>query len=145
MSTLPSGQKSWSPIKAISQWWRNWIRSSSELMELKCCGEAELERMAKDVGVSVAELHRLASRSPDSADLLLRRMAALDLDRNEVSRVEPRTFQDLQRVCTMCENRRRCARDLARNSADPAWEDYCPNAGTLMALNALPWRARAEW
>jgi hypothetical protein len=24
-------------------------------------------------------------------------------------------------------------------------EDYCPNAATLMALNALPWRARSEW
>ena len=34
---------------------------------------------------------------------------------------------------------------LARDSADPAWQDYCPNAATLMALNALPWRARREW
>jgi len=145
MSTLPGGQKSWSPIKAISQWWRDWSRSGSALMELKCCGEDELERMAKEIGVSVPELRRLARRGPGSADLLLRRMAALDLDRNEVSRAEPRTFQDLQRVCTMCMSHRRCTRDLARDSADPAWEDYCPNAATLMALSAQPWRARAEW
>ncbi|SRR6266508_2063779 len=114
-------------------------------LELKCCGEDEVERMAKDIGVSASELRRLATLGPDSADLLLRRMAALDLDRKEVSRTEPRTFQDLQRVCTMCNSHRRCKRDLARDSADPAWQDYCPNATTLMALNALPWRARAEW
>ena len=35
--------------------------------------------------------------------------------------------------------------DLARDPADPAWQDYCPNAATLTALNALPWRARSEW
>jgi Family of unknown function (DUF6455) len=88
---------------------------------------------------------RLANLGPDSADLLLRRMAALDLDRNEVSRTEPRTFQDLQRVCTMCNHHRRCRGDLARDADDPAWHDYCPNAATLMALDALPWRARSEW
>jgi Family of unknown function (DUF6455) len=145
MLALPGGQKSWSPIKALSQWWREWTTKSSARLELKCCGEGEVERMAKDIGVSASELRTLANRSPDSADLLLRRMAALDLDRNEVSRTEPRTFQDLQRVCTMCNHHRRCRRDLARDSADPAWEDYCPNAATLMALNALPWRARSEW
>jgi len=101
--------------------------------------------MAKDIGVSPSELRKLATLGPDSADLLLRRMAALDLDRKEVSQTEPRTFQDLQRVCTMCDHHRRCRRDLARDSADPAWQDYCPNAATLMALNALPWRARSEW
>jgi hypothetical protein len=145
MLALPGGQKSWSPTKAVSQWWRDWTRRSSALSELKCWGEDEVERVAKDVGVSASELRRLASLGPGSADLLLRRMAALDLDRNEVSRTEPRTFQDLQRVCTMCNSHRRCKRDLARDSADPAWQDYCPNAATLMALNALPWRARAEW
>jgi hypothetical protein len=136
--------KSWSPTKAVLQWWRDWI-SKGPALELKCCGEDEVERLAKDVGLSASELRRLANLGPDSADLLLRRMAALDLDRNEVSRTEPRTFQDLQRVCTMCNSHRRCRRDLARDSADPAWQDYCPNATTLMALNALPWRTRAEW
>jgi Family of unknown function (DUF6455) len=144
MSAPPSGQKSWSPIKAIFQWWRDWIKQGS-ISQLKCFGEEEVKLIAKDVGVSPSELRRLASLGPESADLLLRRMAALDLDRNEVSRTQGRTFQDLQRVCMMCESRRRCARDLARDSATPAWKDYCPNATTLMALNSLPWGTRNEW
>jgi hypothetical protein len=143
MSALPVGQKSLT--KAVSQWWREWTRRSSARFELKCCGEDEVERMAKDIGLSSSELRRLASLGPDSADLLLRRMAALDLDRNEVSQTEPRTFHDLQRVCTMCKHHRRCRGDLAHDADDPAWHDYCPNASTLMALNALPWRARSEW
>ena len=143
MSALPVGQKSL--IEAVSQWWRQWARGGSARFELKCCGEEEVERMAKDIGLSSSELRRLASLGPDSADLLLRRMAALDLDRKEVSQTEPRTFQDLQRLCSMCNHHRRCRGDLARDADDPAWHDYCPNASTLMALNALPWRARSEW
>src|SRR5262245_65822890 len=92
MFALPVGQKSLT--QAISQWWREWTRRGSTRLELKCCGEEEVERMAKDIGVSAAELRTLANSGPDSADPLLRRMAALDLDRNEVSRTEPRTFQD---------------------------------------------------
>ena len=145
MWALPFGQKSWSLTKAVSQWWRGWTTRGSARLELKCCGEDEVEHMAKDIGMSASELRRLATLGPDSADLLPRRMTALDLDRNEVSRTEPRAFQDLQRVCTMCDHHRRCRRDLARDCADPAWQDYCPNAATLMALNALPWRARSEW
>jgi hypothetical protein len=95
--------------------------------------------------MSGAELRVLASRGPESADLLLRRMIALDLDRKEVSRLEPRAFQDLQRVCTLCGVRRRCTRDLARDSSDPVWQEYCPNAATLAALDALPWLSRREW
>jgi hypothetical protein len=145
MPALSSEQKCRSPFEAISRWWRDWMRTGSALSELKCCGEDAVERMAKDVGVSAAELRKLVRRGPEAADFLLRRMAALDLDRNEVSRTEPGTFQDLQRVCTLCESRRRCARDLGRDSADTEWESYCPNAATLKALNALPWAARREW
>ena len=101
--------------------------------------------MAHDIGVSSAELYRLASQAPESADLLCRRMEVLDLDQNEVARVERATFQDLQRVCSMCDCKKRCARDLTHNPADPAWKDYCPNAQTLTALNTLPWTARQEW
>jgi hypothetical protein len=47
---------------------------------------------------------RLASLGPESAELLLRRMAALDLGRKEVAQTEPQTFRDLQRICTRCES-----------------------------------------
>jgi len=101
--------------------------------------------MAKDTGVSPAELRRLVNLGEDSADLLVQRMAALDLDRGEVSATAPKTLQDLQRVCSFCKDHRRCALDLARDSADPAWKNYCPNVGTLLALDAMPWAARKEW
>ena len=143
MSALPAGQKSWSPIGAIWQWCRDLTRRNV-VTELKCSGEKEVERIARDVGVSASELRALASLGPEAADLLLGRMAALDLDQNEGSRIEPQTFHDLQRVCTMCENHRRCGRDLARDSATSEWKEYCPNAATLMALNALPWAMRRD-
>ena len=60
-------------------------------------------------GVSASELRALAKRGPQSADLLLRRMEALDLEQNEVAQIERATFQDLQRVCSMCDCKRRCA------------------------------------
>jgi hypothetical protein len=90
MSAVPVERTSWSLIKAALQRWRDWTRRSSAL-ELKCCAEDEVERMAKDIGMSAFELRRIAALGPGSADLLLRRMAALDLDRKEVSRTEPRT------------------------------------------------------
>ena len=93
--------------------------------------------MAKDVGASASELRTFARFGPKAADLSLRRMAALDLDRNEVAQTEPATFQDLQRVCTMCESHRRCARDFAHDSVEPDWKDYCPDAATLIALLSL--------
>lgn len=143
MSSLNPRTNGWSPIAAVGRWWRDWTGESSS--ELTCCGEDEVERMARDFRMSASELRMLASRSPDSIDLLLRRLAALDLDRNEIARTQGRTLQDLQRVCAMCHSRRRCARDLGRDFAILAWKDYCPNAATLMALDALPWASRSEW
>ncbi len=101
--------------------------------------------MAKDAGVSTVEFRKLAHMGPEGAELLFRRLEAIDLDPKEVGQTERRTLQDLERVCAMCESHRRCARDLARDSEDPVWEDYCPNAATLKALNEMPWSSRREW
>ena len=144
MLAPPNSNKAWSPIQAISRWWRDWTEGGAT-SELRCCGEEEIARMAQDAGVSVAEFRKLSSLGPEGADLLLRRMEAIDLDPKEVSQTERRTLQDLQRVCAMCESHRRCARDLAHDSENPVWEDYCPNSSTLKALNKMPWSSRREW
>ena len=48
--------------------------------------------MAQDAGVSAAEFRKLSQLGPEGADLLLRRMEALDLDPKEVGATERRTL-----------------------------------------------------
>lgn len=127
--------------QALIEWCRDWSAGKP----LENCDAQDVERMARDIGVSVPELRSLARCGPHSADLLLCRMAALDLDADEVAATMPMLLQDLQRVCSFCSSHRRCAHDLARDTANPAWHDYCPNAETLMELDAMPWAARSEW
>jgi hypothetical protein len=106
------------------------------MADLDYCGPAEMERIARDVGVSGADLSILAGKWPDAADLLYWRMNEIKLDRTEVTRADPQVMRDLQRVCTVCGSRRRCEHELANNPSDPAWKKYCPNATTLAALIA---------
>jgi Family of unknown function (DUF6455) len=74
----------------------------------------------------------------ERAQLLPHRMAALDLDRDTLARVEPSTVRELVERCTTCESPEQCAWDLRQDPADPAWQAYCPNAAKLMALARLP-------
>lgn len=128
----------------MARWWREWTGQAPS-SNLRCVGDDEIERLARDVGLAPYELRQLISLGEEGADLLLKRMAVLDLDKDEVSRTERRTFQDMQRVCTMCESRRFCTRELANNPDSSEWKDYCLNAASLIALSTLPWASRREW
>ena len=144
MSTLPRSQFSPSPIHTVLQWIWDQSRSNT-LAHLQSCAEQEVERVARDNGISASDFRTLVSLGPNASDPLERRMAALDLDPVEVSKIEPQTFRDLQRVCSFCQSHRRCLRDLARDPGKPEWRDYCPNVETLMALDTMPWTSRREW
>jgi hypothetical protein len=122
--------------RRLARWWRSWNGRRRTMMDLNGCGPAEMERIARDVGVSGADLSILAGKWPDAADQLYRRMNEIKLDRMEVTHADPQVMRDLQRVCTVCGSKRRCAHELAKNPSDPAWQKYCPNATTLAALVA---------
>ena len=140
MSAPTKVMAAWFPTGGILEWWRE--RRGADLAD---CGDEEVEHMAHDLRMSASELRELARKGPGSADLLLRRMASIDLNPEEVSLIRHQIFQDLQRVCTRCRSRRRCAKDLACEPNSPEWKDYCPNASTLEELDALPWATRQEW
>jgi hypothetical protein len=123
-------------VYRFARWWRNWNGRRRAMLDLDCCGSAEVERIARDVGVSGADLAVLAGKWPDAADLLYLRMKEVHLDRKEITQLEPEVMRDLQRVCTVCGSKRRCEHELAKNPSDPAWQRYCPNATTLSALVA---------
>jgi hypothetical protein len=119
----------------VGEWLKSLWRRSAALAELEACSGPEMERVARDAGIGVGDLRVLAGKWPDSADLVERRLAALGLDAAQVAATEPAVMRDLQRVCSLCGNKRVCAHDLDRSPANAAWREYCPNTGTLAALD----------
>jgi len=110
---------------------RRW-QNDRALMELETCAVQDVERMAHDVGVDDATLRGLAARGPHAADLLPVRLASLGLDPHRIAYREPGMSRDLERVCALCNEKRRCAGDLRAGCGGvPA---YCPNANSLNAL-----------
>ena len=114
-------------------WWRRWRQRAASLAELDRLS-TEAERVARDAGIDVGDLRVLAGKWPDSADLAKRRMATLGLDAAQVQETQAAVVRDVQRVCSLCANKRACVHDLDHDPADAAWHQYCPNDETFDAL-----------
>jgi Family of unknown function (DUF6455) len=89
--------------------------------------------------------HVVADFGSGAFDLLLTRMEALQLEPDEVRRIESSVFADLAGACVKCESKDSCEQDLrSAGAVEHDWESYCPNAATLSALAALPWFGKAR-
>jgi hypothetical protein len=98
--------------------------------------DADVERIARDIGITGHELRALAQMPANRPLLLYQRLAALHLDPNDDARIQSAVLRDLQVHCAMCPDKKRCAGDFAVRTLDATWQDYCPNAHTLRALVA---------
>lgn len=124
-------------FEPVMQWMWDWSRRNF-IQQFGYCGDKDVERMAGDIRISVGEFRELSRKGRSNIDLLQGRLALLGLDQARLWRTAPGALQDLQRVCSMCEQQRRCSRDLARESSAGTLQKYCPNTGTLRALTASP-------
>jgi hypothetical protein len=61
-------------------------------------------------------------------------LAALQLTEDAAQRAEASVIRDLQRVCTLCDEKPHCGDDIDRDPSDPEWRNYCPNVQTIEAL-----------
>ena len=84
--------------------------------------------------------HVVADFGSCAFDLLLMRMEVLQLEPDEVRRIESGVFTELAGACAKCKSKDSCEQDLGSGGAvEHEWERYCPNAAILSALAALPW------
>ncbi len=122
------------PLAMALDWWRGVRERWARMAELRDLPPGEFERVAADFGVSPAEL-MAASARPDGGELLLvKRLQALHIDRDEIAALLPMLLRDLERTCGACPDQRRCAKDMATSNDANDWEAYCPNAGSLRTL-----------
>ncbi len=117
-----------SMFRTLGNWHANWVRST----ELDRLEQSDLRRIASDVGVDAADLRSITAKGRDSAELLPRRLASLGIKPDEIARGGPAILRDMERVCTYCGSKQRCARDL--DLIGPPWPSYCPNVDLLSEL-----------
>ena len=134
----PSPVKSYPLFESVFATFGDWLTKRRKIRESRRqivhCDSNEVARMARELGVGPSELRRMTQYGPDAADLLPVRMAALHLDADALECSMPGVMRDLQRLCSTCVSKKRCQRDLEHDPENPVWRQYCPNKGTLAAL-----------
>ena len=137
MMTTPEPRR-YPVVESVIDMFARWLKHRREIVESCGCDSEEYARIARDLNVSPGELDELVRRGAHAADELPKMMAALHIDRQAVARVKPLVMRDLERVCSLCEQKRRCDRELAGKTAAGHYGDFCPNASTLTALATKP-------
>jgi hypothetical protein len=117
---------------AISEVWSNYRKRRAAVAELQALGNAELERIVRDAGLTFGDLLELAKQSGDSAALLYRRLEQAGIDSGKV---ETAVLRDMQRCCSLCDSKVQCAHELEDKPKVASWPDYCPNRQTIEALS----------
>jgi hypothetical protein len=121
-----------SPLKRLAQWWRDLTAAPL----VSAVGEVEATKIASDVGVTIPELEAVRHKGAAAAYPMYRRLASLGLDEEQIAREEPGVLNDLQRVCSVCVDKKKCLHELKAAPSDTHWQEYCPNMPTFEALEA---------
>src|SRR5271166_2020082 len=104
-------------VESVLDLFARWLQHRRQIAESCTCDATEYARIASDLGVSPGELDELVRRGPSAAEELPKMMAALGLDAQAIARVQPMVVRDLERVCALCEQKKRCDSDLAAGTA----------------------------
>ena len=111
-----------------------WLKHRRELSEMREMDAANFGRIASELRMSSADLEALVRQGPHAADELPNMLAALGVDQEDLARTEPLVLRDMERVCSLCNHKRQCDRDLAAGTAAAHYQEYCGNADTIDGL-----------
>jgi len=113
----------------------DWLKQRRELSELVglTADPGELERVARDLNVTPADLERLVRQRSQGANELSYTLTALGIDEAALLRAQPALLRDMERVCSFCTYKRRCHEELAAGTAATNYAEYCANADAIDA------------
>jgi hypothetical protein len=76
----------------------------------------------------------LVRHGPHAAAELPKMLRALGIDEADLARTETLVLRDMERVCSLCNHKRRCDHELAAGSAAAHYKEFCGNAPTIDGL-----------
>jgi hypothetical protein len=120
-------------LRQVLAWWR---LLASRYCEFAALDSAEMERIAREFGLSRDELVTLSQKGAGGAELLRAMMRANQLSFEKLRDAYPDVARDLEIHCSLCGEKRRCRREIDSGAAPQRFEDYCPNASAFVDLQA---------
>ncbi|MBX3513895.1 MAG: hypothetical protein KIT15_08275 [Xanthobacteraceae bacterium] len=101
--------------------------------ELHALDAAQVEELARDIGVTAGDLYRLEQAGSEPV-AMPRRLALEGVNPAVVEAKWPSVWKDMQRVCSLCDNREICRDNLASARGACDLPRYCPNTGSIEAF-----------
>ncbi len=118
-------------ISQVAQWITTRARASAEMARL---ARGDIGGMARDLGVSEADLRGVLPLGADNTKLMAAMMRARGLDAEQAAQLSAAVMRDLELTCTRCGAVARCRRELAAGTAEAHCHEFCGNADTFDAL-----------
>ena len=118
---------------AFGNWQQKRKLRRQDRRQLRDVSDHEVARMARDVGLSSFDFCEIVRLGPDAGQLA-RRMAALHIDIDKISRRDVALVRDMQRLCALCRHKSRCDMHLIIDPENAVWRQYCPNERFLAEL-----------
>ena len=121
-------------VEMLIDTFADWLKHRRDLSEIRQMDTAEFHRIASDLRVSPGELDTLVRRGPHAADELPLLLKSLGIEASDLARTEPLVLRDMERVCSLCNHKRECDRELHAGTSAEHYQGYCLNAATIDSL-----------
>jgi hypothetical protein len=135
--TMTPEIKPYSIVNKFIDVFGNWLKHRQEIREIRDLDSHEFAIIARELQVTPADLDTLVHQGPHAVDELPKLLMALGIDEEDLSRTQPLVLRDMARVCASCQQKHKCNSDLDAGRSAQHYEEYCLNASTIDALEAI--------
>jgi hypothetical protein len=131
---MATDMKSYPVVDTLIDMFSAWLVHAREVAEVCKLDSAEFEHIAHDLSVTSGDLEALVRKGVHAADELPKMLDMLGIDRAALERTQPVVMREMNHVCAMCVDKRRCDRELASGTAAHHYRAFCGNASMLDAV-----------
>jgi len=122
-------------VQDLIESFASWLKHRRELSELRQLDRADFDRIAHDLRIAPDDLEELVRHGRHAADELPKMLEQLGINAEGLGRAQPLLLRDMERVCSLCNHKSQCDRELADGTAAENYHGYCANASTLESLD----------
>ncbi|MDF0584899.1 hypothetical protein [Bradyrhizobium yuanmingense] len=131
---MSTATKPYPIVQDLIESFANWVKHRREINEMRQLDRADFDRIANDLRIAPDDLEELVRHGRHAADELPKLLDQLGISTEALGRAQPLLLRDLERVCSFCNHKGQCDRDLADGTAAENYHGYCANASTLETL-----------